>query len=71
MCSKHAARAAADLDLKALIHARARRLVLTPLKLWPCLQGASAPACAMLLTAWFAPKERGTYWGLWNSGQQL
>lgn len=30
------------------------------------LQGVGAPACAMLLTRWFAAKERGTYWGLWN-----
>lgn len=29
-----------------------------------CLpQGIGAPACAMLLTRWFAASERGTYWG--------
>lgn len=31
------------------------------------LQGIGAPACAMLLTRWFAARERGTYWGLWVS----
>jgi sugar phosphate permease len=30
------------------------------------LQGAGAPACAMLLSRWYPPRERGTYWGLWN-----
>lgn len=30
------------------------------------LQGWGGPACAKLITAWFAGGERGTYWGLWN-----
>jgi sugar phosphate permease len=30
------------------------------------LQGAGAPACAMLLSRWYAPSNRGTFWGLWN-----
>jgi sugar phosphate permease len=38
--------------------------------LW-LLQGIGAPACAMLLTRWFAASERGTYWGLWNISTNL
>lgn len=34
-------------------------------------QGVGAPACAMLLTRWFAASERGTYWGLWNISTNL
>lgn len=30
------------------------------------LQGFGAPSCAKILTWWFATKERGTYWGMWN-----
>lgn len=30
------------------------------------LQGVGAPSCASILTRWFASKERGTYWGMWN-----
>jgi len=30
------------------------------------LQGFGAPSCAKILTSWFAAKERGTYWGMWN-----
>ena len=30
------------------------------------LQGWGGPACAKLITSWFAGGERGTYWGLWN-----
>ena len=35
------------------------------------LQGWGAPACAKILTAWFATKERGTYWGMWNIAHNL
>eukprot|EP00976_Prorocentrum_cordatum_P003052 59367-Prorocentrum_minimum.AAC.3 len=34
-------------------------------------QGLGAPSCAKLLTAWYATKERGTYWGLWNISHNL
>mmetsp|Transcript_5298 Transcript_5298/g.12909 ORF Transcript_5298/g.12909 Transcript_5298/m.12909 type:complete len:568 (-) Transcript_5298:203-1906(-) len=30
------------------------------------LQGVGAPSCARMLSSWFAPAERGTYWGMWN-----
>lgn len=32
----------------------------------PRAQGFGGPSCARMLTTWFASKERGTYWGLWN-----
>lgn len=35
------------------------------------LQGVGAPACATILTAWFAAAERGTYWGMWNIAHNL
>ncbi|KAI8464482.1 MAG: hexose-phosphate transporter, major isoform [Monoraphidium minutum] len=35
------------------------------------LQGVGAPACASILTRWFASKERGTYWGMWNIAHNL
>lgn len=35
------------------------------------LQGLGAPASASILTRWFASSERGTYWGLWNTGANL
>jgi len=35
------------------------------------LQGVGAPASASLLTRWFAGRERGTYWGLWNTGANM
>lgn len=35
------------------------------------LQGVGAPACATILTRWFAAKERGTYWGMWNIAHNL
>eukprot|EP00878_Enallax_costatus_P019444 GHUV01020515.1.p1 GENE.GHUV01020515.1~~GHUV01020515.1.p1 ORF type:complete len:354 (+),score=105.03 GHUV01020515.1:441-1502(+) len=35
------------------------------------LQGVGAPACANILTRWFAAKERGTYWGMWNIAHNL
>ena len=35
------------------------------------LQGFGAPSCAKILTWWFATKERGTYWGMWNIAHNL
>lgn len=35
------------------------------------LQGFGGPSCARMLTTWFASKERGTYWGLWNIAHNL
>lgn len=35
------------------------------------LQGLGGPCCARILTSWFATKERGTYWGLWNIAHNL
>ena len=35
------------------------------------LQGFGAPSCAKILTSWFASKERGTYWGMWNIAHNL
>eukprot|EP00879_Flechtneria_rotunda_P006509 GHRR01006841.1.p1 GENE.GHRR01006841.1~~GHRR01006841.1.p1 ORF type:complete len:261 (+),score=86.38 GHRR01006841.1:172-954(+) len=35
------------------------------------LQGVGAPACATILTRWFAAKERGTFWGMWNIAHNL
>ena len=34
-------------------------------------QGFGAPSCAKIISAWFATKERGTYWGLWNIAHNL
>lgn len=36
-----------------------------------CLQGVGGPCCARILTTWFASKERGTYWGMWNIAHNL
>lgn len=35
------------------------------------LQGLGGPCCARMLTSWFASKERGTYWGMWNIAHNL
>jgi sugar phosphate permease len=35
------------------------------------LQGCGAPACASILTRWYAAKERGTYWGAWSMSHNL
>ncbi|GIL45286.1 hypothetical protein Vafri_2446 [Volvox africanus] len=35
------------------------------------LQGVGAPSCARMLTSWFASRERGTYWGLWNIAHNM
>ena len=36
-----------------------------------CVQGFGGPCCARILTSWFATKERGTYWGMWNIAHNL
>lgn len=35
------------------------------------MQGFGGPCCARILTSWFATKERGTYWGMWNIAHNL
>ena len=35
------------------------------------VQGLGAPACARFLTAWFAGKERGTFWGFWTASNNV
>ena len=35
------------------------------------VQGVGGPCCARILTTWFAGKERGTYWGMWNIAHNL
>ena len=35
------------------------------------LQGFGGPCCARILTSWFATRERGTYWGMWNIAHNL
>lgn len=34
-------------------------------------QGMGFPPCARILSHWFAPKERGTMWGIWNTSHQV
>ena len=34
-------------------------------------QGWGWPPCAKLLTHWYSQKERGTWWGLWNSSHNI
>lgn len=34
-------------------------------------QGWGAPPCARLLTYWFSQKERGSWWGIWNTSHSL
>jgi MFS transporter, OPA family, sugar phosphate sensor protein UhpC len=34
-------------------------------------QGWGWPPCAKLLTNWYSQKERGTWWGLWNSSHNV
>eukprot|EP00899_Mesostigma_viride_P021416 jgi/Mesvir1/29276/Mv08585-RA.1 len=35
------------------------------------LQGFGAVSCAKIITSWFATKERGTYWGMWNIAHNI
>jgi MFS transporter, OPA family, sugar phosphate sensor protein UhpC len=34
-------------------------------------QGWGWPPCARLLTHWYSQKERGTWWGIWNSSHSV
>ena len=34
-------------------------------------QGMGFPPCARVLSHWFSPRERGTFWGLWNTSHQV
>lgn len=34
-------------------------------------QGFGFPPCARILAYWFAPRERGVYWGLFNTSHQV
>lgn len=34
-------------------------------------QGMGFPPCARVLSHWFSPHERGTFWGLWNTSHQV
>lgn len=34
-------------------------------------QGCGWPPCARLLTHWYSQKERGTWWGFWNSSHSV
>lgn len=34
-------------------------------------QGMGMPPCSRLLTRWFAPKELGRAWGIWNASHQM
>ena len=34
-------------------------------------QGWGAPPCARLLTHWYSQKERGTWWGVWNTSHSV
>lgn len=41
---------------------------------WGCtgwFQGWGWPPCAKLLTHWYSQKERGTWWGMWNSSHNV
>ena len=35
------------------------------------VQGIGAPSCAIALTNWFSPKERGLYYGLWSTAHAI
>eukprot|EP00741_Cyanophora_paradoxa_P013589 tig00020703_g13120.t1 len=35
------------------------------------IAAVAAPAAAKTLTAWYAPSERGTWWGIWNTSTNL
>ena len=48
-------------------HRAEQRLGLTGM----AVQGFGGPCCARILTSWFATKERGTYWGMWNIAHNL
>ena len=35
------------------------------------VQGIGAPSCAIALTNWFSPKERGRYYGIWRTAHSI
>ena len=35
------------------------------------VQGIGAPSCAIALTNWFSPKERGWYYGIWSTAHSI
>ena len=35
------------------------------------VQGIGAPSCAITLTNWFSPKERGRYYGIWSTAHSI
>jgi len=35
------------------------------------ISAMGGPACAKMLTSWFSQKERGTWWGLWNTSHNI
>ena len=35
------------------------------------VQGLGAPACARMLTSWFAGKERGKWWAFWTASNNV
>ena len=35
------------------------------------VQGIGAPSCAIALTNWFSPKERGRYYGIWSTAHSI
>ncbi|MBE77220.1 MAG: MFS transporter [Candidatus Marinimicrobia bacterium] len=35
------------------------------------VQGIGAPSCAITLTNWFSPKERGRYYGIWSTAHAI
>jgi len=34
-------------------------------------QGVGSPSCARIVDAWCSPQERGTYWAVWNTSNNL
>ena len=36
-----------------------------------CVQSMGSPPCSKLLANWFAPKERGSKWGIWDTASHI
>lgn len=34
-------------------------------------QGMGSPPCSRIICHWFSPRERGTYWSIWNTSHQV
>ncbi len=34
-------------------------------------QGMGSPPCSRIITHWYGSKERGVYWGIWNTSHQV